>query len=200
MNTLLKSGILVLVISAVAFIWANSYLNAHPMGGVSAIFGNADTTYDFARNVTPIALLGFLVGLVLLGAGLFRKEPTSPTATTVLPIGSPFVLFWSASRLFGALFAGAAALTLVFALVRMNSLESQFRRSIFDSGDETLSWLFVAVGLLLATGIPLLGGVARNLTARGWVILGVLVVLGGPFGLWVAWPLFLVPALKAKQA
>lgn len=72
MSNLLKSAIILLVVSVVAFLWGNSYVSAHPFGGVVSFFGGSDSAYSLAQSSVLLGVLGFLVGVALLIAALVR--------------------------------------------------------------------------------------------------------------------------------
>ena len=74
MSGLLKSAIVVLIVSVVVFLWGMSYVNAHQSAGVASMFGATDSTYSIAQSSILLGVLGFLLGLGLLIAALVRKS------------------------------------------------------------------------------------------------------------------------------
>lgn len=76
MNELAKTGVIVLIASAVATGWGYSYRSDHVMQGVGAFFGYSDPTYSLAGWAMGVGIPAFLIGLALLIAGLARGRPT----------------------------------------------------------------------------------------------------------------------------
>jgi len=73
MNTLTKTSIVLLLLSVGAFFWGNWYMDSHPFIGMGVAFGMSDTTYTIAKAAVYLGLLGFILGVGLLIAGLVRK-------------------------------------------------------------------------------------------------------------------------------
>ena len=82
MNGLLKSAIIVLIVSVAAYLWGSWYVNAHPFGGVASMFGASDSTYSIAHSSVLLGVLGFLLGLGLLIAALVRTNTRKTDTTT----------------------------------------------------------------------------------------------------------------------
>lgn len=74
MNDLLKYAITILVASGASMIWGFSYRGNHPVGAVGAFFGAEDSTFTLAGWVAGLGVIGFLVGLALLIAGLVQQS------------------------------------------------------------------------------------------------------------------------------
>lgn len=79
MNGILKSAIVILVVSVTAMIWGIQYRNNHVMEGAMGMLFGGSTTYAMAGWVVGIGILAFLVGIGLLIAGLVRSGRNKPT-------------------------------------------------------------------------------------------------------------------------
>jgi len=74
MNEVLKSAIIILVVSATATIWGVQYRNSHVMEGAAGMFfGGVSQTYEMAGWAMGLGILGFLVGIGVLVAGLVKS-------------------------------------------------------------------------------------------------------------------------------
>lgn len=76
MSSLLKSAIVILVVSAVSVIWGTQYRQNHAMeGAMGMLFGSSSSgTYTMAGWAMGLGILAFLVGIGLLIAGLVQKK------------------------------------------------------------------------------------------------------------------------------
>lgn len=70
---LLNFSVVVLVISAAAFVWGYWYISTHQLVGFAAAFGYQDPTYNTANGALVLGALGFVLGIGLLIAGLIKK-------------------------------------------------------------------------------------------------------------------------------
>lgn len=74
-RNLLVAAVILLLLSGAVFLWSNNYINAHPFTGlVGAVVGSSDSTYDAAKALYPASIGGFVLGVVLLLAGLLRQK------------------------------------------------------------------------------------------------------------------------------
>ena len=80
MNGVLKSAIVILVVSAMATIWGTQYRQNHAMeGAMGMIFGGSSSgTYTMAGWAMGLGILAFLVGIGLLIAGLVQTRGNKP--------------------------------------------------------------------------------------------------------------------------
>ncbi|MEK6406788.1 MAG: hypothetical protein AABN34_07485 [Acidobacteriota bacterium] len=77
MNDLVKSAIVVLIVSLIAVAWGYNYTSTHQLSGLANMFGNVDSTYTMANWAIGIGVLGFLLGVALLIGGLVKKKAQS---------------------------------------------------------------------------------------------------------------------------
>lgn len=82
MNTLLRSAIVVLILSVVAFVWGYSYTQQNKSKAWGAMFGHRDPTYEAAGYATIAGVAGFLIGIGLLIGGLVKQKETSSRQRT----------------------------------------------------------------------------------------------------------------------
>lgn len=73
--SVLKSAIIILVISASSVIWGGWYRSSHAMDGAIGMFfgGTVADTYTKAGWAMGVGALAFLVGIALLIAGLVQR-------------------------------------------------------------------------------------------------------------------------------
>jgi len=74
MNDLVKSAIVVLIVSLIAVAWGYKYTTTHQRSGLANMFSNVDSTYTLANWAIGIGVLGFLRGAALLTGGLVKKK------------------------------------------------------------------------------------------------------------------------------
>lgn len=76
MNGVLLSALSILAISIGSIIWGWVYRTNHALEGMGAMFGVATATYSAAGWALGLGILGFLIGIGLLIAGLVKgKQP-----------------------------------------------------------------------------------------------------------------------------
>jgi hypothetical protein len=74
MNGILKSAIVILVVSISATIWGFHYRQNHAMeGAVGMLFGGGSQTYELAGWALGLGILGLLIGIGVLIAGLVKS-------------------------------------------------------------------------------------------------------------------------------
>jgi branched-chain amino acid transport system permease protein len=74
MNGILKSGIIILVVSGAATIWGAHYRSNHGFeGAIGSIIEGVSQTYTIAGWALGLGVLGFLVGIGVLVAGLVNS-------------------------------------------------------------------------------------------------------------------------------
>jgi ribosomal protein L37AE/L43A len=75
MNNALKPAVFILVASGAATIWGAQYRQNHPFeGAANMIFGGVSQTYETAGWAIGLGILGFLVGIGVLIAGLVKSS------------------------------------------------------------------------------------------------------------------------------
>ncbi|MEK6300525.1 MAG: hypothetical protein AABO41_07370 [Acidobacteriota bacterium] len=74
LNDLVKSAIVVLIVSVIAVAWGYNYTSSHQLSGLANVFGNVDSTYTMANWAIGIGALGCLLGVALLIGGLVKKN------------------------------------------------------------------------------------------------------------------------------
>lgn len=84
MSNLLKSAIIVLLLSTVAFLWGYEYVDSHRLAGIGAMFGAKDPTYTIASWAMILGVLAFLIGVGLLIGGIATKDKLSGFPKTYL--------------------------------------------------------------------------------------------------------------------
>ncbi len=73
MNSELKSAIIILVVSIMATVWGVNYRQNHAFeGAVGAFFGTASQTYSLAGWAMGLGIIGILIGVGVLIAGLIK--------------------------------------------------------------------------------------------------------------------------------
>ena len=77
-NTLSKMAIAIIVASIAAMIWGFHYQGEHPIVGAAAFFGYSDPTYTLAGWAAGLGVIGFLIGIALLIAGLIQSSTPAP--------------------------------------------------------------------------------------------------------------------------
>lgn len=74
MNSVLKSALVILAVSISATVWGVNYRQNHAMeGAVGMIFGGASKTYELAGWAFGLGVLGLLIGIGVLIAGLVKS-------------------------------------------------------------------------------------------------------------------------------
>lgn len=74
MNGVLKSAIIILGVSGTATVWGFQYRSNHGFeGAMGSIFGGVSQTYAMAGWALGLGILGFLVGIGVLVAGLVKS-------------------------------------------------------------------------------------------------------------------------------
>lgn len=74
MNGVLKSAIIILLVSGIATVWGFQYRQSHAVeGAVGMFFGGVSQTYVMAGWALGLGILGFLIGIGVLVAGLVKS-------------------------------------------------------------------------------------------------------------------------------
>jgi len=73
-DSLTSAGIVVLVASGLSAIWGYFYVQNHPFEGMATMLSGQTSTYSIASFAMVGGLLGFLLGVGLLIAGLSRSR------------------------------------------------------------------------------------------------------------------------------
>ncbi|MBI3894337.1 MAG: hypothetical protein HY313_00250 [Acidobacteria bacterium] len=73
MNGVLKSAIIILIASGIATVWGYQYRQSHAVeGAMGMFFGGVSQTYVIAGWALGLGILGFLIGIGVLVAGLLK--------------------------------------------------------------------------------------------------------------------------------
>ncbi len=73
-NDRTKKTIIILVISAVAFLWGYWYVDSHKFAGFAAVLGATDSLYTLAQWSMTLGGVVFLMGIGMLIGGLQGKK------------------------------------------------------------------------------------------------------------------------------
>lgn len=74
---LMGIGAITAIVSAIAFVWGNSYVSDYSnvaRAGIGNLMGQTDSTYMLAQWCVTLGVIGFLVGLVLFIVGWVQRS------------------------------------------------------------------------------------------------------------------------------
>jgi len=74
MNGTSISGLVVFCIGIITALWGHWYTDAHKFKAIGSFLGKSDTTYEIAKNSLLIGGTAALLGLVIVIAGLVKKD------------------------------------------------------------------------------------------------------------------------------